>query len=790
MKKTVIVVPHNHFDPSWRRCFDKPSVLGDTCVASYAEVEKQVIGRWIEYGQSFTEGQAAVLRKYLEKCPQHKEQLTEWARAGKFACTMSGETVPDTNLPAPEGLIRNYLVSMPLYREIVGENHEALVLAWYEDSFGGSPNYPQIIRDLGADVLCRICYTQPKNRIWTGIDGSRVAWLERFYNEMALGTFEKHPWCDECRGKGCAACEESGLRFVPPMGYGAVFNMLEQAVLSDSEFMVMIIGGEEILPEPELLTAISDMRRKYPDADIKLGTTLDIYKHVKFDIYKAYKNDPITEPEDLNPVFSGCFSSRIDIKQRVRNLTYRLCSAEAKLACEAFDIHEHIKSPDSFVQAWEKITFCQFHDIITGTLTDSAYAEAMEMLDCADKIIEQYLPVSKAEKNVKYSIQQERVLHWGENTITVDDCGIVSMETAGKRIFTERPYGRLMRPFRIGELVLEPDAGDAWATRIGPSFNPRDNQTMLQLGEYQKIVHISGDRVVWSGCYKDPQSSTKPQGTDYMVKKLVWTTFMKRGQDGLVEFITEIDWDTSSRRVKALFPVSSNEDKAFYEVPFGCFERRYDESKVDYASWSPNYMEYPAENWVLARTDESSGAAIINKGIPGFRWLPGCFEMSMLRSPQFHFVGNEQRNYDFNDFEGLRDSGRHKFEYALLPFVDGKTVYSLSKIALDFNLDEEIKLPFDLSGEVIVTAFKPAEDGDGFILRFYNPADKGVFVKIWFGTTADVIKCNILEKQIEPCAVGESYQRTLRGFEIVTLKIKIASYLDRADTRPKREEWL
>ena len=48
MKKRIIVTPHNHFDPTWRRCFDRKAYLGDTVVASYAELEEIIIDKWLD----------------------------------------------------------------------------------------------------------------------------------------------------------------------------------------------------------------------------------------------------------------------------------------------------------------------------------------------------------------------------------------------------------------------------------------------------------------------------------------------------------------------------------------------------------------------------------------------------------------------------------------------------------------------------------------------------------------------------------------------------------------------
>ncbi len=415
-KKTVIVMPHNHFDPSWRRCFDRKAKLGDTQVASYAEIEKQIIDRWLAYDQPFTEGQAALLRKYVEKRPENKAALSAMAKARKLACPLTGETVQDTNLPAPEGLVRNFLCALPFYRELAGDDHDGYALTWAEDSFGNSPNYPQIVRGVGVDTLCKITYKMPAGRIWTGLDGSKV---------------------------------------------------------------------------------------------------------------------------------------------------------------------------------------------------------------------------------------------------------------------------------------------------------------------------------VWSGVYG---------GTDYMVRSLSWTVTLTRGENDALLFHTAIDWDTASRCIKAVFPIAAMDTTALYEVPFGYTAREYDAAKVNYSDWSPNYMEYPAQNWVMKKVDGAAGVALFNRGIPGYRWIPGCFEMSLLRSPQFHFVGNEPRNYDFNDLDGLRDSGPHSFDYALLPFA--------------------------VSAPAVVTAFKPAEDGDGQILRFYNPEGEAAEIGIDFGKSVCVQRCNLLEKNEGEAVQGEIFREKLRGFGIETLRIR------------------
>lgn len=775
-RKTVLVVPQNHFDPSWRRCFERKAVLGNQYIASYAAVEKLIFDRWIAYGQTITEGQTAILRKYLDNQPDKKVVLSEMADSGHFACLQSGVTVQDTNLPAPEGLIRNFLVEKEFYRDLVGRAHPALRIVPTYDSFGNSANYPQIIRGIGADTTYKTCYHLPETKVWEGIDGSRVAYLDRFLSVEGLGTFEKHPWCPECLGKGCAVCQETGIMEVPELGYDALCHAMKNAAENTGSYTVLNVGGEEMLPEKDLHKAMASMQKQYPDVCFRIGTAVDIYLHYKKELETALETEP-GYTKELNPTFQGCYVTRIKIKQTVRRLTYQLCTIESQLATAAYCSGKTAEMPDELNQAWRLVAFCQFHDVITGTLIDQAYYEAMDMLEEAEKIIQKYLPKQavKTASDGQPSYTTQRIFNWGPHTITVDDKGILSIITNGKDLFGVKPYKRWGRPFRIGELVLEPDMGDAWATRVKPYFDPVNNQSLLQLGDYQYLEQVSDEKIVWKGCYKDDTSSYTGQGTDYMVRKLTWRMELIRGTGDRLEFKTDMDWDTDSRRIRIMFPVRSEKREAIYEIPFGYMVRKYEPEKLNYHKWSPDYMEYPAQNWVLQTIDKDSGVALLNKGLPCWRWYPGCFELSVLRSPQAHFVGNEQRNYDFNDYKELRDGGMHSFAYAILPYTNSLPISEISQIALDYNRGDRFTLPFTVSKPAIVSAWKPAQDGSGMILRFYNPEANEAETVLEFDKDIWIEPCNLLEdsdKYPMP-QYGRMYRKHMRPFEITTVKLRM-----------------
>ena len=779
MKKRIIVVPHNHFDPTWRRCFDKEARLGNITLASYARLEEIIIDKWLDLRQTFTEGQAAVLEKYMERnknSPEKIERLKKGIAKRQVCVPMAGQTVQDTNLPAPEGLIRNFLCAAPLYNSL-GAHPEDLKLVWIEDAFGSSPNYPQIIKGVGGEAVCKFCYITPPENIWVGIDGSKVAVLDRFYRSMGLGGFEKHPYCPDCLGEGCETCAKTGMKLIEPLGIDAIRSALERAAnLLDEENLEMIaleVGGEELLPEPDLGKAIAEMSGKYPEIDIRFGTESDIYDHVKSEVHEALEKSFEISP-DLNPVFSGCYVSRIKLKQKVRELAYLLLAMESRLADEFWRRGEAGKLPEDIREAWKTLTFCQFHDAVTGTHIDNAYDELLGFLGEVEAVTKKYKKpgakpsgiCEKAGCGEKNGIDYSIVL--GGNKIIFDDMGIKDIEIGKqeKQIFREMPYGRVRRPFRIAELCLEQDVGDAWATRVPPQFGPSNNWNLVPLGDFQRVKKAGPDSVVWEGKYA---------GTDYMVKKLEWTTELGAGENGLLEFKIDMDWEADSRRIKVLFPVNNFENGAIFEVPFGHIERKYDPKKLAYEAWSPNSMEYPAQNFVLRTIDESCGVAVLNRGLPCYRWYPGCMELSLLRSPQCNFCVNEQAHYDFNDIAGLRDQGSHSFEFAVLAYRDAKKIGDIAKIAHNYNRREKIELPFEITGGAILTAFKPSEDGQAFVLRFYDPTGEGCEAAIDFKREVFVCECDMLENPLDGknYEYAKNYSAALPKFKIATLKIKL-----------------
>ncbi len=773
MSKNILIYSHNHFDPTWRRCFDRPATYHGQVVRSYTEVEEHVIEGWLKLagqGLTFSEGQTAVWRHYLRRNPKRLKTLQRLARTGTLNIMQAGEVVQDSNMPAAEGLIQNFLQAQPLYRELAQAGHPALKIAWVEDAFGNSANYPQLLRDVGCEVVCCMAYRQlpDQDRVWVGIDGSKIPCADKI-PYMFCGCFVKHAPCPACRGNGCDVCRGTGLTFGAGVPTEDVRQALEKAAAHQNDWAVVGILSEEMMPQAGLLDLVKAFNRQHRGkCEARWANPADFVALAMPDL--AIEAGAVSAPSaDLNPAMPGCLVTRIRCKQRTRAVAYKLVQVQASLASGQWQAGKPAVPPSDLADAWRHVAFNQFHDAITGTLIDSAYTELMDMLDAAETTADRYLPVPPSVPAQPPSFRpvvgtKPRRTRLAGLDITFDRTGIIRILKGKVDLFGEKAQCyKTRRPLRIGELVLDADFGDAWGQRIASFTSPESDCASIALGDYHVACEASPEAIRWHGSYT---------GGDPKVKKLEWTVTVSPSGDGQrLDFRTCVNWDTGSRRLRAVFPVASHDPVATYEIPFGFLDRQYDAGKLDYSQWKANSMEFPTLHWGLKRLTTKAGVAVLNKGLPCYRWLPGRWDVSLLRSPEWSFCAVEPQAYEFWDIDGQRDTGSHTFEYAVLPFTNGLSTGELTRRGYDYN-HATPALPFGISGDVVVTAWKPAESGKGWILRLHEAGGMGTDVDIDFGKLCGVSRANVLECAQEPSRKGRSYRTHVPRHGILTLLIK------------------
>lgn len=196
----------------------------------------------------------------------------------------------------------------------------------------------------------------------------------------------------------------------------------------------------------------------------------------------------------------------------------------------------------------------------------------------------------------------------------------------------------------------------------------------------------------------------------------------------MLEVDANIDWNEHQKMLKLRFDtVYTDDPHAFYEIPYGVFER------------PANGEEEPGQSWIAVK-QKTKGLALINDNKYSFSIKDNKMNLSVVRSPYYIDHGRGDQNDTESEFT---DQGVHSFRYALLPF-SGEGWSSVIQAARLWNLAPTIIIENNHKGfladrcegltsdadNVIISAFKRSEDGKGVILRAYETDGKETAVSI------------------------------------------------------------
>ena len=87
---------------------------------------------------------------------------------------------------------------------------------------------------------------------------------------------------------------------------------------------------------------------------------------------------------ELNPIFQGAYSSRIELKQMLRNVEKLLTTAE-KLGAIGNWLGRQT-TEEKVWSAWEPAMFNQAHDLMAGVMTDHVYEDTLLTYDFSTRI--------------------------------------------------------------------------------------------------------------------------------------------------------------------------------------------------------------------------------------------------------------------------------------------------------------------------------------------------------------------------------------------------------------------
>ncbi|WP_158299298.1 glycoside hydrolase family 38 C-terminal domain-containing protein [Paenibacillus antri] len=197
----------------------------------------------------------------------------------------------------------------------------------------------------------------------------------------------------------------------------------------------------------------------------------------------------------------------------------------------------------------------------------------------------------------------------------------------------------------------------------------------------------------------------------------------KRGTEVAVELT--VHWNEARKMLKLAVPTAFGENASFLgQTAFGTMRLPTDGREV------------AAQKWVAAASGRAA-LTCVNDGTYGFDCEAGALRMSLLRSPGYSALpgGGVERTMPNDRRSDRIDQGERTFRFW---FAAGEPSERLA--AIDREAAARNEQPYALSyfpsgdgdgpapalasltdGESVMSAWKRAEDGEGYVVRLYNP---------------------------------------------------------------------
>jgi len=350
-KETFWVIPHTHWEGAVFKTRAEYLDMGLPNILEAMRLLKE------QPGFKFTLDQVAYVKPFLERYPAEEAAFRRFLAEGRLQLVGALDVMPDDNMPGGETFIRQIQYGKGYYRRKLGVD---VTTGWLLDTFGHHAQLPQLLALGGFKTFWffRGVPRQdfPAEFLWEGIDGTRIPafWLPHGY-----GLLYPTPK-DPAKFRTFA---QARFQHLTPNSRG----------LADR---VGLSGADVSAPEEHLVPNVEAFNRdaKAPFA-IKLAVPAD------YEAVVAHRaNRPVFKGE-LNPIFQGIYSSRIELKDWMRRMERQLLTAEKLSAIAAWQ-----GSPadvDAILGIWEPVLFNQTHDLASGVMTDHVHEDTIRSYEYA-----------------------------------------------------------------------------------------------------------------------------------------------------------------------------------------------------------------------------------------------------------------------------------------------------------------------------------------------------------------------------------------------------------------------
>jgi len=677
----------------------------------------------------FNQSTAHYYAQIEEDDPALFAKIREKVAAGRWE-TLGGMWVePDVNMPSGESLARQILYGQRYFERAFGVRHK---VCWLPDCFGFSPALPQLLRQGGLDSFFTIKVNWSEtNRFphdlfwWEGLDGSRVL-AHTFDNPMRGYNGDVRPGAIAPTWKNFRG-KTAHSQTLLAVGYGD--------------------GGGG--PTPDMIEREKELRDFPALPRARWSRVHDVFAAAHASASRTAL--PTWSGEIYLELHRATLTTQARVKRKHRAAEQALVTAETigALACL-----RGAPAPSTLEPLWRTLLKNEFHDILPGSSIREVYEDAEAELDGVTKralatqqaammAIVASLPTGAFSDalvvvNPSLSSRPLRALVAGEAIATDDEIpplGVAVFDRArlaapgGLEVSSSHIENAFLRATigpdgAIESLVHKPLGRDALAGRgnqlwVYPQDKPRAwdawdiEDDYAQSGE--ELRDVESIEIVQQGANRAGLRVVRRYRASRIAQTYVLCANSRR-----LDIETEVDWRDRRTLLRTLTPAAVRAQTATFECACGVVQRPTHTN----TSWDAAKFEVPGHRFVDV-SEPGFGLALLNDAKYGHSARGAVLGLSLVRSPVYP--------------DPLADEGAHAFTYALMPHAGDWHEGGVREQAEDLNqplltapahgLAQGLYAPIAVAGiAAALSAFKPAEDGEGLVLRVYEPAgSRGAF---------------------------------------------------------------
>lgn len=798
---------HAHLDLAWLWPVSQTRRKG---LRTFSTALRQM-ERYPQY--HFAASQPALYQMVKEDDPELFERVVQRMGEGRWEAVAATWVEMDCNLPGGESLVRQFLFGKQFCREELGVDPTVLFLP---DVFGYSAALPQIMADCGVPgfMTTKISWNE-YNRIpydtfrWEGIDGTQV--LTHMVTAADL--------------PGDSASPGSPQQFTYNGTYRpdqilANWDAYQQKSINEEILYLFGYGDGGGGPSIDMQEAALRLSHLPGFPRVEQGSVQEFFGRVRERVW----DDPLL-PRWVGELYleyhRGTYTSQAWLKRanRMNELLYREAELWSSVAGALVDPVAMAGRQAILNGGWTSLLFNQFHDILPGSSIHEVYEDARrdhaEITRIGNEVrngaIQEIASAVASdggllvfnpapfprEDPVEVQIDASELADFEGDVQRVTDghCLVATSApplgyevtrggtrgAAGdlriERNLLENSFFRVeladdgtitsLMDKRVGREVIA--AGERGNRLIAFEDRPRHwDAWELQLNYNEKPYPVD-DVASWEIVEEGPLRGGVKIVRRYQRSVISQHIFLYRDVPR-IDFRTTVDWHERQTLLKVAFPVNVHSARATYDIQWGNVERPTHWN----TSWDWARFETCAHKWVdLSEGDY--GVSLLNDCKYGHDIRGNVMRLSLLKSP----VSPDPE----------ADQGMHAFSYALLPHLGDWRTGQTVRHAYLFNMPASAQLVQPRSDGTAPESFsfarcerpgcvletvKPAENGDGLIVRGYDAHNTRGGAEIAFGLEVDSAESVSMLEETRGGAevVADRLQVPVRPYGIWTYRIR------------------